>query len=164
MSCAIRPAKLASTENQKKSIAELWNLRKFALYEEAGEDLSIYHKVSCKPITVKAENDMELISDLFTQGEKYLDHWVEGVYQCSRCNAPLFSSADKWLGPCVWPSFRRPYYDNEESVDLIEVSPYAAYKCTVKECYCKSCDLFLGHGFEDGKEKGDSSPDAHWRF
>ena len=29
--------------------------------------------------------------------------------------------------------------------------------------FCKGCELFLGHGFEDGVAKGDTHPEARWR-
>ena len=39
---------------------------------------------------------MELLSDLVTWGELFLDHWQSGVYACSRCNHSLYLSEDKW--------------------------------------------------------------------
>lgn len=51
---------------------------------------------------------MELVSDIVTWGELYLHHSEEGAYCCSRCDRPLYHSKNKWKGPCVWPSFRRP--------------------------------------------------------
>jgi peptide-methionine (R)-S-oxide reductase len=159
---AVPPAIKASTENQFKSLSELPKKKKYALYEQLNLDnLSIYHKVSCRPITVKAENDMELLSDILTWGEQYLKHWEEGVYNCSRCCQPLYSSTDKYRGPCVWPSFRKPIYSN--SISTTVVYPYNSYKVTVKEVYCGKCDLFIGHQFEDAKLKGDNHINAHWR-
>jgi len=43
------------------------------------------------------------------------------------------------------------------------VKPYNNYSVTVKEVYCGNCDLFIGHQFEDAKDKGDKHPNAHWR-
>ena len=54
--------------------------------------------VSCKPITLTAEDDMELLSDVFSQGETFLHYWEEGHYGCSRCGNKVFSSEDKWKG------------------------------------------------------------------
>ena len=31
------------------------------------------------------------------------------------------------------------------------------------EVYCGGCELFLGHRFEDAREKGDVHPRAQWR-
>lgn len=39
---------------------------------------------------------MELLSDLVTWGELFLDHWQAGSYLCSRCSHPLYHSDDKW--------------------------------------------------------------------
>jgi peptide-methionine (R)-S-oxide reductase len=162
------PAQIAENASQLASLAELRQSKKWALFERSEGDRSVYHQVSCRPITKKAEDDMELLSDIFTWGEEYLNHWESGLYLCSRCDNVLFSSVDKWRGPCVWPSFRCGYQTESNSnttLDLVEVYPYNKYSVTVKEVYCAQCDLFVGHGFQDGIEKGDVSPHATgWRF
>ena len=154
------PATVARNESQLQSLAE--KFKKYAIYERSEGSHDVYHQISCKPITKTAETDMEVFSDVWTWSEEYLEHWEEGQYNCSRCNNALFSSTDKWKGPCVWPSFRRPI--EESSVDLCEVVEYNGYTVKVVEAYCKKCDLFVGHGFEDGVAKGDKHPDARWRF
>lgn len=162
------PTEKATTENQLSSLAELPKWKKYPLYEALAvdfynnnSDLSTYHNVSCKPITKNAEDDMELLSDVVTWGELFLLHWLPGVYNCSKCGNPLYSSEDKYKGPCVWPSFRRPVREN--AISTITVHPYNSYVVEVKEVYCRGCDLFVGHQFEDAKEKGDTDPNAHWR-
>jgi peptide-methionine (R)-S-oxide reductase len=156
------PASFATTDDQKASLAELHQSKKYALYETLSEDnLDVFHKVSCRPITKKAEDDMELLSDILTWGERYLHHWKEGLYVCSKCNHALYSSSDKYKGPCIWPSFRQPI--NPSSLATTVVYPYNNYKVEVREVYCGSCDLFVGHQFEDAREKGDTHPDARWR-
>lgn len=158
----VSPATIAITDHQKASLAELPKQRKYAYYEEVTEDkLTNYHRISCRPITKNAENDMELVSDIVTWGERYLHHWDIGVYLCSRCQNPLYSSQDKYKGPCIWPSFRGPI--EEKAVSTVIVSPYNNYQVVVKEVYCQQCDLFIGHQFEDAKAKGDTHPLAHWR-
>ena len=104
---------------------------------------------------------MELLSDLVTWGERYLHHWTGGLYRCARCSAALYSSSDKWKGPCVWPSFRKPC--SPEAISTAEVLGYNAYTCEVREVYCGACDLFIGHQFDDAPLKGDTHPDARWR-
>jgi peptide-methionine (R)-S-oxide reductase len=144
------------------SIANLPRQKKYPLYETITlENLENYHKVSCYPISQIAEDDMELISDLITWGERYLHHWDIGIYCCSRCLNPVYKSCEKWKGPCVWPSFRKAIQEN--SVHTRIVHNYNAYTCTVKEVYCGKCRLFLGHQFEDAIEKGDTHENAHWR-
>lgn len=91
----------------------------------------------------------------------YLKFWRTGIYHCSKCNNPLYSSEDKYHGPCVWPSFRQAI--NDDALSFSTVYPYNAYKVQVDEIYCGKCDLFIGHRFEDAKEKGDTHKDAHWR-
>ena len=147
----------AVTDNQKQSLAELPLMKRYALYEQVSpENLSIYHQVSCRPITKKAEDNMELLSDIVTWGERY----------CSRCRLPLCSSIDKWDGPCVWPSFRGEIVEsNRNSTSYGHLTKYNQYpeSTVIKEVYCVGCDLFLGHAFDDGVEKGDHHPNAHWR-
>jgi peptide-methionine (R)-S-oxide reductase len=158
----VPPADTAVSVQQLNSLAELPKKKKYALYESVtSESCGTYHQVSCRPITKIAENDMELLSDIVTWGEAYLHHWEEGVYSCSRCHNPLYSSEDKYRGPCVWPSFRRAI--SEQATSTTEVYPYNGYTVTVKEVYCGRCSLFIGHQFEDAKLKGDSHPSARWR-
>ena len=121
---------------------QLTKRQRFALYEKAQSDRSIYHRVSCCPITKAAEDDMELLSDIFTWGEEFVNLWEVGCYVCSRCRRKLYESFDKWSGPCVWPSFRRPV--SNCSVKQIEVYPYNNYVVAVCEIYCGGCDLFIG--------------------
>lgn len=100
---------------------------------------------------------MEWVSAGVTGGvEHLLEHWDKGTYNCARCARPLYSSEDKWRGPCPWPSFRRAC--SEEALARVRCEEYNNYTCTVLEVYCGGCDLFLGHMFEDAKEKGDTSP------
>ena len=103
---------------------------------------------------------MELLSDLSTWGERFLDHWEPGTYCCARCGHKLYSSGDKWSGPCPWPSWRRPVADG---IRALPVVGYNAYECRVSEVYCDRCELFLGHQFEDAVDKGDRHPAARWR-
>ena len=152
----------AVTAQQRQSLAELPRRKKYALYESVSlEDRSVFHKVSCRPITKAAEDDMELLSDIVTWGELYLHEWRKGSYCCSRCFRVLYLSSDKWRGPCVWPSFRRPA--NENALSTTIVYPYNNYTCEVREVYCGGCDLFLGHQFEDAVRHGDTHPLARHR-
>jgi hypothetical protein len=156
------PASIAKSVYQKRSLAELSLMRKYRHYEDISvDDRTNYFNISCRPITKKAEDDMELVSDIITWGEMYLHHWEKGTYRCARCSIALYSSEDKWVGPCVWPSFRKPIDD--DAISATEVFPYNRYTVTVKEVYCSKCDLFLGHQFEDGALKGDRHPNARWR-
>ena len=158
------PVEIAESEEQRASLAELLpKSKRWAIYEGAECNRDVYHRVSCFPITKKAENDMELLSDIFTWGESFLHHWERGTYVCSRCRRPLYSSSAKWKGPCVWPSFRTPI--SSEATHNVEVAPYNNYVVTVREVYCgdPQCRLFIGHCFDDGIAKGDAHSEARWR-
>lgn len=158
----IPPARAAESKEQWASIAEKSKNARYSLYETVTEEnLENYHKISCRPITKRAEDDMELVSDVVSWGERYLHHWKKGTYKCSRCLIPLYGSTDKYKGPCVWPSFRKSI--EEESIAKSRVSPYNKYEVAVDEIYCGNCHLFIGHRFEDAGSKGDTHPDAHWR-
>jgi len=91
----------------------------------------------------------------------------------SECSLKLYESADKFRGPCLWPSFRRGFGEKEtiegqiedawndlsKSLHRVKVpkGSYNNYTCDVWELYCgkQDCKLFLGHQFADGKETGD---------
>ena len=120
-----------------------------------------YFEVSCRPITKRAEDDMEMLSDVVTWGERFLAHWQPGVYACARCDRALYHSKDKWSGPCVWPSWRRPVAPG--AISTSPLTRYNSYTCAVAEVYCAGCELFLGHMFEDAIEHGDMHADARWR-
>ncbi|KAJ1458527.1 hypothetical protein M885DRAFT_554473 [Pelagophyceae sp. CCMP2097] len=106
---------------------------------------------------------MELLSDLATWGEALLNVWADGAYNCARCKAGLYSSDDKWRGPCPWPSWRR----EDGNVEALEVLGYNSgpprYACEVCELYCAKCSLFLGHRFEDAVARGDTHAGARFR-
>ena len=156
------PAVAATTSAQRASLAERPERVRFPRYERVSlAARADYFEVSCRPITKRAEDDMEMLSDVVTWGERFLAHWQPGVYACARCGRSLYHAKDKWSGPCIWPSWRRPV-----SGDAISASPltrYNSYTCAVAEVYCAGCELFLGHMFEDALEHGDTHPDARWR-
>ncbi|EGD77880.1 hypothetical protein PTSG_09514 [Salpingoeca rosetta] len=120
-----------------------------------------FHAASRYPITKEVEDILEQMSLVATREEYGNDFWQEGSYSCSRCHGRLYCSKDKFHGPCLWPSFRQPVAD--DVLLTRKVDSYNNYTCEVHEVYCNSCQLFLGHMFEDGKEHGDTHPDARWR-
>jgi peptide-methionine (R)-S-oxide reductase len=161
-------ALVASTASQRASLAEQKTCVKYARYADLTRaHRAPYFEVSCRPITVKAEDDMEMLSDLVTWGEEFTAFFEPGLYRCARCGAGIYSSEDKWKGPCVWPSFRKAAAEGEggaaEAAAFVDVANYNKYACRVSEVYCAHCDLFIGHRFEDGAAKGDDHPDARWR-
>ena len=70
---------------------------------------------------------------------EYVHNHEEGVYQCRRCNAPLFTSDAKFDSGSGWPAFDE-FIDN--SVE--EVPDADGYRT---EIVCNNCKGHLGHVF-----------------
>jgi len=125
-------------------------------------DRSAYFSLSTCPISSEQERLMEGVSKAVT-GESYGNAWATGIYHCARCDNLLYSSADKWRAQCIWPTFRMPIGTDSLKTIVVPKGSYNEYRCEVRELYCGSCYLFLGHQFLDGRESGDVHPEAKWR-
>lgn len=148
----------------------------------------MFFDMSMKRITKEAEDNMEFLSAGVTDGvEHLLEHWEPGTYQCARCGLGLYSSEDKWRGPCPWPSFRKALYppsggstslhsnvtprcyqgievSGKTNISTVLCDEYNGYKCSVEEVYCGGCDLFVGHQFEvTGAAHRESMNGVLWR-
>ena len=68
-----------------------------------------------------------------------------GVFHCAACDAPLFTSKEKYESGSGWPSFFAPVTDDAvgQSTDF-----HLGYART--EIHCAKCHGHLGHVFEDG--------------
>ena len=121
-----------------------------------------YFRLSCCPINASAEQRMEQVSSIVC-AEMYNDHWAAGVYACARCGHHLYDCGAKFVGPCLWPSFRGAFGPRSLHTVPVARGAYNEYACEVHELYCGACELFLGHAFEDGRACGDTHPAAGWR-
>jgi peptide methionine sulfoxide reductase msrA/msrB len=76
---------------------------------------------------------------------KYWDSKDEGVYLCSVCGLPLFSSTAKYDSGSGWPSFYQPF-DPEH----LSLSDDRGLGMARTEDRCARCGAHLGHVFPDG--------------
>lgn len=100
--------------------------------------------------TTKAASYNELSTEetriLVNKGTEYpgsgalLSNKREGTYLCRRCNAALYTSADKFESHCGWPSF-----DDDIEGRVKRVTDADGRRT---EILCMNCDGHLGHVFQ----------------
>lgn len=76
---------------------------------------------------------------------KYNNHGKQGLYRCTVCGKPLFSSETKFDSGTGWPSFTSP--QGERSVEERRDTSHGMDRT---EIICKNCGAHLGHLFKDG--------------
>lgn len=78
---------------------------------------------------------------------KYVSHKADGAYHCVCCDAPLFSSEQKYDSGSGWPSFWLPM-----AGDTVRTRSDDTHGMVRVEAVCAACDAHLGHVFEDGPQ------------
>jgi methionine-R-sulfoxide reductase len=71
---------------------------------------------------------------------EYETNFKPGTYICRRCNAPLYSSKDKFDARCGWPSF-----DQEIKGAVKRIPDEDGMRIEIQ---CANCGAHLGHVFE----------------
>jgi len=75
----------------------------------------------------------------------YWNTKIPGLYRCSCCGEPLFSSGHKYDSGSGWPSFWEPL--TAEAVASSEDHGHGMHRT---EVHCRRCGAHLGHVFPDG--------------
>lgn len=78
---------------------------------------------------------------------KYYYFDKKGIYRCSNCGNPLFTSDTKYDSGSGWPSFW-----DKASEDSVEFREDLSHGMIRTEVLCKRCGAHLGHIFNDGPE------------
>jgi peptide-methionine (R)-S-oxide reductase len=137
------------------------------------------------PYPTKRENNSfgyHVMRENGTEPPFYTTMWqsdLKGDYYCQGCDTKLFSSSDKFISACGWPSFTKCISDpvNTQSkasgkgmTQLPQDSDVLVYKKDVSfgmervEVRCKTCDAHLGHVFEEPGWTQQKSPQDSLRY
>lgn len=76
---------------------------------------------------------------------KYNLTMKDGKYLCKACGNLVFSSDDKFVSSCGWPSFSAA-----AGKGSVELHPDTSHGMHRTEVVCKKCGSHLGHVFDDG--------------
>ena len=76
---------------------------------------------------------------------EYWDCHDDGTFRCICCDAPLFTSQQKFDSGCGWPSFTAP-----ASETIVDEHVDRSHGMVRTEVVCTQCGAHLGHVFPDG--------------
>ncbi|TXB61365.1 peptide-methionine (R)-S-oxide reductase MsrB [Phaeodactylibacter luteus] len=115
-----------------------------------GEQLSPVEKSKAEWKAALSEQAYHVLREAGTERAftgKYWDNKQAGIYTCSGCGLPLFSSETKFKSGTGWPSFWAPVTEGN-----VLLKADNSYGMTRTEVACARCGGHQGHVFEDGPE------------
>ncbi len=123
----------------------------FLMTQNSLDELILTNITPQKTTSMKAENNWNVLSQEETRvivnkgteypfRNEYHDFKGNGLYVCKRCEAPLYTSEDKFESHCGWPSF-----DDEIKGSVTRIRDADGSRT---EIVCTNCKGHLGHVFE----------------
>ncbi len=89
---------------------------------------------------------------------KYDKYDKPGIYVCSSCQLPVFSSDSKYDSHTGWPSFSKPLDPKNLIIKKVTTFWSLLGGKGGEEVLCARCNAHLGHVFDDGP------PPTHKRY
>lgn len=92
------------------------------------------------PLTQDEKNIIENKATEPPFSGEYDDFYIPGTFICRKCNAPLFTSKEKFDAQCGWPAF------DDSFPNAVKGTPDSDGSRV--EITCANCGGHLGHVFE----------------
>lgn len=133
--------------------ALLWASQQYAAAEEGSATGDAMKKIEKTDAEWKAQLTPEQYRVTRKHGTEraftgaYWDTKEDGLYRCICCDAPLFSSTNKFDSGTGWPSYWQPVED--ENVGTKRDFGFGMIRT---EVHCSRCGAHLGHIFNDGPQ------------